>query len=608
MSGKLDETQLDIGTGLDITLDNLFIQRAELTPNLTAYRNFNKAENSWQDYSWAETAQQVGRWQQALRQEELEEGDRVALNLRNSPEWVHFEQAALGLGLVVVPLYTDDRPDNLAYILEETDTKLLLIQDIGRWHRVAETITEDALPHLSRIVALEGENDDDDTRLRSSSQWLSDEGCDPQLREGKPDKLATIVFTSGTSGRPKGVMLSHTNIIHNVMGASRCVPLSTEDRFLSFLPLAHMLERMAGYYLPMLAGSEVCFARSINLLATDLLEQQPTLLISVPRIYERVQAKIDEQLANSSFIRRGLFNLAMRAGWRKFEYQQGRAGWSPILLIAPLMQRLVGSKLMAKLGGRMRFAISGGAPLTHNIARTFISSGLTLLQGYGLTETSPVIGVNRPEDNKPETIGLALEGVEVRLGKNQELQVRGPSVMLGYWNNHAFTAQVIDHEGWLHTGDQVDIDTQGHIRITGRLKDIIVLSNGEKVPPSDMEQAIISEPLFEQVMVIGEGKAYLAALLVLNGEAWPAFAQSCGVDPFAAESLKDKRVISRVGKMLTEQLHEFPGYAKIRRIHITMDPWTIDNGLLTPTMKVKRNQVLELLAPEVDALFSESKS
>ncbi len=602
-----DNNHLDIGTGRSLTLDNLFLQRVTCTPDNIAYRYYDKGSESWSSYSWHETAQQVGRWQQALLQEGLEQGDRVALNLRNSPEWVHFEQAALGLGLVVVPLYTDDRPDNLAYILEETDAKLLLIQDIGRWHRVAETLTEDALPHLRRIIALDGMCQDEDPRLQCASQWLTAEPCAPQQHQGDPSELATIVFTSGTAGRPKGVMLSHTNIIINALGAYHCVSLNENDRFLSFLPLAHMLERMAGYYLPMLAGSEVVFARSINLLATDLLEQQPTVLISVPRIYERVQAKIDEQLSSSSFLRRALFSLALEAGWRKFEYQQGRRGWSPYLLIAPLTQRLVGDKLMAKFGGRMRFAISGGAPLTQNIARTFIASGLTLLQGYGLTEASPVIGVNRPEDNIPDTIGLPLEEVEVRLGPHDELQIHGPNVMLGYWNNHAATAQIIDHDGWLHTGDQVSIDPQGHIRITGRLKDIIVLSNGEKVPPSDMEQAIIAAPLFEQAMVIGEGKPYLAALLVLNGEAWPAFAQECGVDPLAAGSLHDKKVTSRINKILASQLHEFPGYAKIRRVHLTLEPWTIENGLLTPTMKVKRLQVMEHLQTEVEALFAEVK-
>ncbi|MEN8170097.1 MAG: long-chain fatty acid--CoA ligase [Pseudomonadota bacterium] len=604
MDSKQDEVSLDINTENIPTLDALFLKRVEATPDTVAYRSFDKTQNEWQNFSWEETAQQVGRWQQTMRQEGLEEGDRVALNLRNSPAWVHFEQAALGLGLVVVPLYTDDRPDNLAYILEETGARLLLIQDIDRWRRVAEALTKDALPHLDRIIALEGENDNANPRLRSASQWLSEEGCVPMQREGDPKKLATIVFTSGTSGRPKGVMLNHINIISNAMGAYNCVQLSSDDRFLSFLPMAHMLERMAGYYLPMLAGSEVCFARSINLLATDLAEQKPTVLISVPRIYERVQGKIDEQLAKSSFLRRGLFKLAVKAGWTKFQYQQGQRGWSPYLLITPLTQRLVGNKLMAKFGGRMRFAISGGAPLTQNIARTFISSGLTLLQGYGLTETSPVIGVNHPEDNIPDSIGPPLEGVEVRLGEQDELQVRGRNVMLGYWNNHAATAQAIDHEGWLRTGDQASIGPRGHIHITGRLKDIIVLSNGEKVSPSDMEQAIVTDAVFEQVMVIGEGKAYLAALLVLNGEVWPAFAKSCGVDPLEQSSLHNKRVVSRVIKMLASQLHEFPGYAKIRRVHLTLEPWNIDNGLMTPTMKVKRPKVMQQLENEIELLFN----
>jgi long-chain acyl-CoA synthetase len=267
-----------------------------------------------------------------------------------------------------------------------------------------------------------------------------------------------------------------------------------------------------------------------------------------------------------------------------------------------VLKRLVADKVIQRLGGRLEFAISGGAALPPEISRVFIGLGLNLLQGYGLTETSPVISVNIPKDNDPVSVGLPLPGIEVRIGPDHELQVKSPGIMLGYWNNHLATAEMIGADGWLNTGDQARLD-RGHIYITGRLKDILVLSNGEKIPPSDMEMAIALEPLFEQVMVIGEGRAYLAALIVLNREQWPEFAHECGVDPDNEESLHDKQVTGKVLHRIRELLHDFPRYAKIRRVYLTLEPWSIDNGMLTPTLKIKRNKVLEHLHKEVNQLY-----
>jgi long-chain acyl-CoA synthetase len=270
----------------------------------------------------------------------------------------------------------------------------------------------------------------------------------------------------------------------------------------------------------------------------------------------------------------------------------------------PLLKRLVGNKVTAKLGGQVRYAVSGGAALPFPVAKTFIGLGLEILQGYGLTETSPVITVNRPGHNDPASVGEPLRGMEVRIGENDELLVKSPGIMLGYWNNHAATAEMIDPDGWLHTGDQARIE-DGCVYITGRIKDILVLSNGEKVPPADMEAAICMDPLFDQALVLGEGRAWLAALLVLNSDLWFGFARESGLDPFQRESLEDERLHKKVLTRVRQQLHDFPGYAKIRRAVLTLEPWTVENGLLTPTLKVKRATVLEQFADRVEALFDE---
>jgi long-chain acyl-CoA synthetase len=588
------------------TLDGLFYQRVKRTPNGIAYRNFDRDKKQWYELTWRDMERQVARWRQALASEGLQTGDRVAILLRNSPEWVMFDQAALSLGLAVVPLYTDDRADAIAYILKDAAVKLLLVQDTGRWKRMRGALQE--LPALQRVVVLgsrQQSEPDGDERVCLAGDWLPISGEPLTQRRGDSDGLASIVYTSGTTGRPKGVMLSHMNMLSIAHASVTVVDCYTQDSFLSFLPLSHTLERTAGYYLPMLAGSTVGFARSIPQLAEDLQHIRPTAIIAVPRIFERVYARVQEQMKNKSAIARLLFRLALNVGFREFEHRMGRRGWFPGLLIYPLLRRLVSSKILDKLGGRLRVAVSGGAAISPEIARVFLGLGLPMLQGYGLTETSPVISVNPLHNIKPESVGVPLRGVRVSVGENDELLVKTPGMMLGYWNNHAATAEVIDREGWLHTGDQARIDEEGHIYITGRIKDILVLSNGEKVPPSDMEMAIALDPLVEQVMVVGEGQPYLGALVVLNPDLWTGLAAEYDLDPARDESLQDERLQGEMLKRLRAQLKDFPGYAKIRRVSLLLEPWTIENDMLTPTMKVKRQKVLAHCQAAYDAMYDD---
>lgn len=292
--------------------------------------------------------------------------------------------------------------------------------------------------------------------------------------------------------------------------------MNGQDRMLSFLPLSHTQERTMGYYAPLVVGIAVGYARSIPQLAEDLLTVRPTILVAVPRVFERVQAGIRGHLEGGAALNRWLFQLALASGWRAFLHGQGRQRWSPALLAFPLLDRVVARRVRERFGGRLRFAISGGAPLPADTGRFLLSLGIRVLQGYGLTETSPVIAVNRIEDNEPVSVGPALPGVEVRTGLHEELRTRSPAVMLGYWNNDAATRAVVDEDGWLHTGDQAQVGPRGHITITGRLKDILVLSNGEKVAPADVEQALAGCPIVEQVLVLGDGRPYLAAFVVLR--------------------------------------------------------------------------------------------
>ncbi|MCW8906577.1 MAG: long-chain fatty acid--CoA ligase [Sedimenticola sp.] len=586
------------------TLAGLFQARIRKSPERVAYRYFDPKQECWCDSTWAEMGHETARWQAAMRQEGLKPGDRVGIMMGNCREWVMFDQAALGLGLISVPLFYNDRGGNVAYIAEAAGIKLLVIQGREQWQSLQPV--RDELTTIHRIVSLESlDGSQHDDRIRHLEEWLPEDADEYRVVDGlDPHQLCSIVYTSGTTGHPKGVMLSHHNILSNTQEAHQTTTILEDDILLSFLPLSHMLERTGGYYLPMMVGIRVAYARSILLLAEDLLTIRPTFMISVPRIYERIYARIEEGLAEKPPMLRRLFKMAVDVGWTRFNYQQKRGHWSPSLLLWPLLDRLVAVKIRDKLGGRLRIAISGGAPLPTEIARTFLALGVPILQGYGLTETSPVLAVNRLDDNLPESVGKALPGTELKVAEDGELLARGSAVMLGFWDNPAETRRVIDQDGWLHTGDVARIDNEGHVHITGRIKDIIVLANGEKVSPADMEIAIAMDALFEQVLIIGEARPFLAALIVPEQTHWRNIAEGLELDPDDPASLRDPRVQEQVAHRISEQLREFPGYAQVRRAVLLGEAWSVENGYLTPTLKTKRKLIIEHYQEQIREIYN----
>lgn len=588
------------------TLDGLFRERVRRSPHATAYRDYDVSEEIWRDYTWDDMANAVKRWQMALSQENLSPGDRVAVMARNCPQWVMFEQAALGLGLVVVPLYTEDRAENAAWCLDNAGTALLLLENMTRWEAMNEAMT--GLQQLKRIVILDASPEDvrqtGDKRAIALQDWLPETPGDIPSVQNDPHVLATIIYTSGTTGRPKGVMLSHNNILSNAYSSAQVVTVRPDDVLLSFLPLSHTFERTAGYYVPMLCGATVAYARSIRQLQDDLLIIRPTILISVPRIYERIYAGIQAKLAEGPAISRLLFKLAVDIGYSRFERQQKRVGWRISHLLWPLLDKLVARKVMEKLGGRLWQVMSGGAALSPEISRVFIGLGLPILQGYGLTETSPVVCANRLDDNLPSSVGRPAPGVEVKLGEQNALLIRGPNVMLGYWNNPEATHAILSADGWLNSGDTASIDAQGRVTITGRLKDIIVTSTGEKIPPADMEAAILRDPIFEQIMIVGEGRSYLSALTVLSKRGWEVVATHCNAknDPhaLACDEYAEEIILEKIAR----QISGFPGYAKVHRALLISEPWTVENEMLTPTLKLKRKKIYEHYQGEIDQLYA----
>lgn len=588
----------------DDTLPVLFQRRARLTPQREAYRQFSEVSGRWVSYSWKTTAARVLAWRAAFRRESLLPGARIAILVPNSFEHVCIDQAALARGLVPVPLHVIDNPDSLAFVIADCGASILVVDSVARWWALAPF--QDRFPELRRVVFLTGSADTAPSKLAVPlGDWLVNDPQDAEATEIAidPDSLAAIVYTSGTTGRPKGVMLSHRNVVSNVYSLLKSMAVSKADILLSFLPLSHTFERTVGYYLAIVAGATVVFARSIPLLAEDLQLVRPTVLVSVPRIYERVYGAIEAGLEGHR-IRRRLFDRTVQIGWQRFEQGQGRAPalrWRERFLWR-VLDVLVARRVRARFGGRLRAAVCGGAPLAFEIARPLLALGIPVLQGYGMTESSPVISCNSLEDNDPTTVGRPLRDVEVKLGDNDELLARDDNVMLGYWHRPDETVRAKEPAGWLHTGDQAQI-VDGRIRIKGRIKDIIVTSTGEKVSPSDMEAAIGTEGAFEQAMIVGEGRPYLAALLVLNRERWHQEAAALGIDAHSPQGLRSTAATDWALMRVREALRGFPSFAIPRRVCLLTEPWTVANGLMTPTLKPKRAAIEGRLAPRIAELY-----
>jgi len=592
-----------ISAELARTLPGLFSERVRRSPDQIAYREFDRGANCWRDHTWRAIDARAARLQLAIERMQLKAGERIAILLPNGIDWVSADMAALGLGLVVVPLYAHDSAANISFILAHSDSRLLFVDTLERWRLLAGRQKE--FPSLSAVWISEPGACPDDLAgtpiTRRLKDVLPEPGAAAFRQACEPRSLATIIYTSGTTGRPKGTMLSHFALLWNAEGVAKFIPPRADDVLLSHLPLAHAFERTVGYYLPMIGGAMVAYARSIDELREDLRTVRPTVLLSVPRIYERVYGAIRGK-SEGSLPRRFLSSLVQRFGWRRFEAAQGRRmppGFSARLvwrLLDPLMAR----PIRAAFGGRLRAAVSGGAPLPKEVSHFLVAMGVPLVEGYGLTEAAPVVTATALDDNVPGSVGRALPGIELAVAENHELLVRSPAAMTGYWKDEVETAQAIDPNGWLHTGDLAEI-RDGRVFIHGRLQDIQVLAIGEKVNASLIEDVIRRDELFEQALVIGEGKPFLAAVCVLNRKRWLALAGELGVGP---DNPNVDPVLEEVRLRLGSRLKDQPRYAQVQAVHLVLEPWTLEAGLLTPSLKVKRDRVEDLYRGAIEALFA----
>lgn len=591
-----------ISQGTAVTLAGLFAERVRRSPNAVAYREFDYPSGAWRDYTWRKMNDRISQIRAALGTTKLEPGDRIAIALPNCVDWVGFDVAALSLGLVVVPLYVHDSAANMSFILAHSGARLLVIDTEGRWSTL--------LPHWPELLALEhiwirnGRRADASDHSRPGLRSLSDvliPGTDAlPVRPITPDMLATIIYTSGTTARPKGVMLTNRAVLWNVHAASRVVPPRPDDVFLSFLPLAHAFERTVGYYLPIIGGSTVAYARSIETLPQDLQTIRPTVFLGVPHVYERAYMSIKARAQRYRLLR-AMLHLTANLGWKQFEARQGRRSWlkGAKRILWVYLDRWVGGTARAAFGGRLRVAVSGGAPLPIDVARYLIGLGLPLIEGYGLTEAAPVVATNTIDDNLPGSVGRALKGIDLKITSSGELAIRTPAAMTGYWKDDDLTAAAFDWSGWLRTGDIAEI-SDGRLFILGRTTERITLSTGEKVSPSEVEARIAHDPLFAQALVIGDGKPFLGAILVLEQTHWQQLAKQLALP---ADQPNSHIAHQEFLKRIKEKLEPLPRYSQVRAVHLTVEPWTVANGLLTPTLKVKRAPIEAKFAGEIARLY-----
>ncbi len=586
--------------------------RARQIPQTVALRQYDRKEKAWKDVTYASLDKQITAWRRALEALHLERGARVAILLNNSVDAVLADQAVLANGLIPVPLHAIDTPGSSAFILIDSQSSALITNKADRWGLIEKTNVP--MPDLKHVILTEetGINEKDEHRqILSKDIWLASGKDIQELPEGpKSEDLAAIVYTSGTTGRPKGVMLTHHNVVENVIATLIHIAPAPKPGyvFLSFLPLSHTFERTAGYYLALGMGCTITYNRSIMLLAEDLRTVKPDVLISVPRIYEKIYARINEQLGKKPAIARWLFNCAVNVGWRKFcaenKLPVPKSPWQfADSFTGPILKKLVADKVLEQFGGNLKVAIAGGAALNGKVARVFGGLGLAPIQGYGMTEASPIIAGNSLTLNQPDTVGKLFPNLQMRLApETHEIQIRGSSIMKGYWKRPEDTARVLDSEGWLSTGDVGEINETGLLRIKGRIKEIIVTSTGEKVPPVDLELALETDPLFSQAYVVGENKPFISAVTVLNPEEWKKLAAELKVSASEA-SLKLTSVRTAILKRVKAAAADFPHYALPRKVLLTLKPWTIENGLLTPTLKLKRTPLAKFFKKEIDEIY-----
>jgi long-chain acyl-CoA synthetase len=567
-----------------------------------------RQEGGWERISADRALVDVESLGLGLRHLHVERGDRIAILAENRYEWAVADLAILGIGAVTVPVYPTLTADQTRAILAHSGARGAIVSSAEQLAKVRTV--QGALPHLEFLVPMDAvplAGPREHSWDKVAGRGAISRSADPLLFRAEadrvlPEDLATIIYTSGTTGEPKGAMLSHANISGNAEAGLKVIDLRPTDVNLSFLPLSHVFERMAGLYTMMAAGVSTAFARSIDTVAQDAMEVHPTILTGVPRFFEKVRARVLENARSQPLLRRGVFYWGLGEGLRKARAHLARRPYlSPL---APLADHLVAARVRERVGGRLRLAISGGAPLHPMVLEFFFAMGIPVIEGYGLTETSPVICLTPLGREKPGSVGPPLPGIEVRIGEEGEILTRGPHVMLGYWNAPEATEQAM-RGGWFHTGDVGHLDEEGYLHITDRLKDLLVTAGGKNVTPQPLENRLKGSKWVAEAVVLGDGRPYVVALIVPNFERLERLARTQGW-PFAsrAELLARPEILGIFQRRVDRLNATLAPFEQIKRFTLLEREMTLEGGELTPTLKVRRRVVQERHAALIEKLYA----
>ena len=600
------------------SIAQLFYRAAERNlPDALAF----KRDGAYVPISHSEMVAQVERLALAMSARGVTTGDRVAILSENRPEWAMVDFACAIAGFPVVTVYATLNAPQAGYILSNSQSGWVFCSDRSQLDKVLARW--DSLPGLTTAVLLDGELPEGTGRTLVTWATLQAEGEGmearrPEVRvwgeQRKSTDLLTLIYTSGTTGEPKGAMLSHGNLVSNVLQSLEAVQMGEGHRCLSFLPLTHIFERMAGQFLMFQIGAAIYYAENVTTVAADMGVVKPTVLASVPRIYEKIYSKIYDGVASASLVKRLIFHWSMDSG--RAVVDQLYAGKTPggwAGLRYRIANKLVFSKIADRLGGRLRLAVSGGAPLGVKVSEFFWIVGLPILEGYGLTETSPVITINRFGEVLPGCVGRPLyedwEGRPfVKIAEDGEILCQGPNLMLGYWNNEAATREAIDAEGYLHTGDIGHKDEQGRVYITDRKKEIIVTSAGKNIAPQPIENLLKEDKYISQAVLIGDQRHFISALIVPNFDGlvrWAGHKKIEFSDP--RELITNPLVIAKMASRVERVNEHLSNFERVKKFTLLADEMTLDGGQLTPSLKVKRRVVNQLYSTQVEAMYAEPR-
>lgn len=571
----------------------------------------HKVEGKYTGISYSELRSMVVSCSLGLASLGVKRGDNIALISENRPEWVVSDLGIVSLGAVTVPLYTTLTPKQIEYIFNNAGVKLAVVSNQFQLSKVQKILGQ--VKTLEKVIIMSDKGVELSERVLSLFDLLkrgerfgqqNPAYYSDSIERVKPEDLLTIIYTSGTTGDPKGVMLTHSNLVSNIHAAAEVLPFGYGDTFLSFLPLCHSFEKMAGYLTALASGAMIAYAESVETVRDNLLEIRPTVMTAVPRFFERLYDRIRKQVDSGSPLKRKIFYWSVNVGRQLAQAKRKGAVPAGLRARSALADVLVYKKFRLRLGGRLRFLVSGGAALAKELGEFFEAIGIQVIEGYGLTETSPVISVNRLDRYKFGTVGFPIPGIEVKIADDGEILTRGPHVMKGYWNSPEATREILDADGWLHTGDVGMFDEKGFLVITDRKKHLFVSSGGKNIAPQPIENLFLQSKYIDQFVLIGDKRMFLSALIVPDFESLKMHASKNGIR-YTSDS--DLAKHPEVYKLIEADIHllqkDLATFERVRKFVLLDTPLSIENGELTPTLKVKRKVVEEKYRPLIEQMY-----